>query len=117
LDGFDYEYHLGNNGWEIRLSSIDKDKVGSILENLYPEYLYPNLNGVSVTPKNQIAIERYKNEQFIYFKEEWRPFKLIDTEVVIPPMKMHSGLLEEVIKEIEKEFTKFLTNKKIEEYV
>jgi len=117
LDGFDYEYHLGDNGWEIRLSSIDKYKVESLLENLYPEYLYPNLNGVSVTPKNQIAIERYKDEQFIYFKEEWRPFKLIDTEVVIPPMKIHSELLKEVVKEIEKEFTKFLTNKKIEEYV
>jgi len=117
IENFTYSFNFYNSEYFTYLSNSSIEEVSSILEKYYPEQLLPCLNGVSVQ-RNVIEEEEYDHPQFIWFKNEYRPFKLIKTNSseIDLPRKINTNLLSEVIEQIQYKYNEFLKQKKINDY-
>lgn len=114
LERFNYDFKHYNGEYSIKLSNETRNKIEEILIANFPEHLVYNLNGRSVIKKDVDKIS-YRDSKFVFFKNEWKPLTIIEDDEIELPKTIASNILEGVINSIEKEFSQFLTNKKINE--
>lgn len=115
IENFVYDIEHYDNEYHILLKSSSVEKIATILGEYYPEQLLYSLNGKSVE-KNYLEDAEYDIPEHIYFKGEWKPFKLIKTEntSIELPRKINSTLLANVKEKIEIKFTNFYKQKKLD---
>lgn len=117
IQDFTYTFEYSENQYYTQLSDTTTEEIANILEQKYPEQLLPSLDGKSVR-KNEVSECSYENERYIWFKDNYRPFKLINTESadIELPMKINSYFLRDVCSYIEEKFNTFLKQKKLNDY-
>lgn len=116
LESFTYVFDNSGEEYHVTLDNVSREIIGDILTEKFPESCDLYLEGRSVI-KRVIQEQNYENE-FIEFKGENRPFKLITvTDVNIElPKRINVSILNEVCAIIETRFNKFLIQKKVNEY-
>ena len=113
LSSFKYEF-LSE---AVCLTNSSVSMLAEILTQEFPQHSTYYLNGNSV---EECSINRNYHcpQQHIQFKGEWRPFTVIkeeETQITLPK-RIYNNILNEVVKKINQEFTKFYINKKLNDY-
>lgn len=110
LKSFTYDFIETDGNYQIKLSLTSIEEITNILTEDFPDKLQYNLNGASVQKKVQYLLPE-ERKTHIFFKNEWRPLKIIQSNTSILPMKIASNILFYVTIRLEKEFSQFLINK------
>mgnify|MGYP001766044421 CR=1 FL=1 len=101
----------------VCLTDSSVSMLAEILTQEFPQHSTYYLNGNSVEERN-VNGDYYCPSRHIQFKGEWRSFTVIkeeETEITLPK-RIHNNVLDQVVKKINQEFTRFYINKKINEY-
>ena len=125
LSDFKYRYSITDTNICIKLEQESIDVIDNILtENCPKEYKYLRHDKRSVKREsnNNSFYKRYNGESAEFkFKEQEISLKVIpdeeDDAIEILPLKIHIEILTKVVNYIEKEFTKYLINKKLNETI
>ena len=117
IDSFEYSFNEVDGEYlRIKLESSSIGNIASILTDKFPQYCCFYLDGQSVE-EQAISPCGFVNPRQMYFKGEYIPLVILpdeETESTLPK-RIHTHILNQVVKMIEDKFEEFYINKKLNE--
>ena len=116
IESFEYSFNEVDGEYRIKLESSSIGNIASILTDKFPQYCYLYLDGQSVEER-AISPCGFVNPRQMYFKGEYIPLVILpdeETEHTLPK-RIHTHILNQVVRIIENKFEEFYINKKLNE--